>query len=127
MNDYSSNYTDRSLVDKEYVDNKKPYKDFSFFFTQTGTSNPDITILENDLGETPVYTRVSDGIFSFSGSSVFTLNKTILLPSYNPADNFYFNKNSHVNTNEFIIECRDMLGNLKDEIDNKFLQIRIYN
>ncbi len=106
---------------------EKSYKDFSFFFTQTGTSNPDITILENDLGETPECIRANVGAFVFTGNSIFTVGKTVLLPSFDPEDNFYFTKLNLGDASLIAIVCKDMLGNLKDEIDSKFLQIRIYN
>jgi len=77
--DYSANYTDRSLVDKSYVDTKvadsRPYKIYTALLTQFGSSAPFPTILENTLGFIPVWTRTGRGIYKLVIQNENDINK----------------------------------------------------
>lgn len=54
----------------------RPYLVYTALLTQSGTSAPTATVLENTLGGTVVWTRSSTGIYLGTLSGVFTNNKT---------------------------------------------------
>lgn len=49
------------------ADNKKPYLIWKALITQSGTSAPTLTVVENTLGVTITPLRVSQGIYTLSG------------------------------------------------------------
>ena len=54
-----------------------PYKVYTALLTQSGTNAPVATVLQNTLGGTVVWTRVSSGDYEGTLSSAFTSNKTL--------------------------------------------------
>ena len=54
----------------------RPYKSYVALLSQTGTSAPVATVLENSLGGTVVWTRNSIGNYSATLTGVFTVNKS---------------------------------------------------
>lgn len=80
--DYSANYTDRTLVDKGYVDAAVSssgglgYSVYTALISQTGTSDPTVTVLQNTLSGTPVWTRSSTGVYVATLTGAFPANKT---------------------------------------------------
>jgi hypothetical protein len=56
-----------------------PYKIYVATLTQSSTSAPTATVLENTLGGTVVWTRTGTGDYLATLSSAFTANKTIIL------------------------------------------------
>lgn len=56
--------------------NSRPYKVYTAFLTQSGTSAPVANVFENTLGGTIVWTRDSTGIYSGTLANAFTVNKT---------------------------------------------------
>jgi len=53
----------------------RPYKTYTVLITQTGTSDPTVTILENGIGAI-IWTRTGVGTYSGTLTGAFTLNKT---------------------------------------------------
>ena len=51
------------------ADNKKPYLIWKALITQSGTSAPTLTVVENTLGVTAVSNYVSTGVYTISGLS----------------------------------------------------------
>ncbi len=56
-----------------------PYKVYVALVSQTGTSAPTITVLQNTLSGTPVWSRYSAGIYRATLTGEFTVGKTIIL------------------------------------------------
>lgn len=56
----------------------RPYKVWSGLVSQTGTSNPTATVLENTLGGTPSFARTSSGAYTITLTGAFTNNKTFI-------------------------------------------------
>ncbi len=52
------------------------YKIYKALLTQTGTSAPVATILENTLGSVPAWSYTNVGIYACTLASAFTLDKT---------------------------------------------------
>lgn len=57
----------------------KPYKVYTALLSQSGTSAPVATVLENTLGGTVVWSRVSIGEYRGTLTGAFTANKTVVL------------------------------------------------
>jgi hypothetical protein len=57
----------------------RPYKVYVALMTQSGGLDPNITILENTIGNI-VWTYESDGFFTATLAGAFTLNKTAIFP-----------------------------------------------
>tara|TARA_R110000868_G_scaffold367067_1_gene630024 strand:+ start:95 stop:547 length:453 start_codon:yes stop_codon:yes gene_type:complete len=55
------------------------YKIYSALVTQSGTNPPTVTILQNTLGGTPVWSYVGVGLYAATLSGAFTTNKTSIL------------------------------------------------
>lgn len=55
---------------------ERPYKVYTFLFTQEGTSAPEVVILENTIGNI-VWTRLNTGSYVGTLSGAFPTNKTI--------------------------------------------------
>lgn len=55
----------------------RPYKVYTALLTQTGTSAPVATVLENTLGGTVVWTRTAPGYYQGTLSGAFTIGKTV--------------------------------------------------
>lgn len=62
---------------KDYVDAQRPYKVYVALLSQSGTSAPVATVLENTLGGTVVWTRNSAGDYSATLTGAFTAGKTV--------------------------------------------------
>jgi hypothetical protein len=65
----------------DYLNNQVPavnYKIYRALLTQTGGSDPVVTVLENTLGETITWLRDNAGIYSANSSGIFLQNKTFL-------------------------------------------------
>jgi len=57
----------------------RPYKVYTAILSQSGTSAPVATVLENTLGGTVVWSRVSTGEYRGTLTGAFTANKTVVL------------------------------------------------
>ena len=123
--DLSSTYDDRSLVDKAYVDSKRPYKVYSALLTQIGVTAPTAIVLENTLGGAVTFTYVSPGIYTINSSSLFTVDKTSVI-----AGNLglYVTGYSATNTTTTINLFTSSPTGYQDEgLVKTFLEIRVYN
>jgi len=103
----------------------KPYKVYTALLSQSGTSAPTATVLENTLGGTIVWTRVNPGIYSGTLTGAFTTDKTILLNN-NPVGGVFTNIFSSVNT--ITIQTRNYSNAQTDDgLSNTSIEIRVYN
>lgn len=59
--------------------NIKPCKVYSALVTQSSTTNPVATIMENTLGGTPVWTREGVGYYYLTLANKFTVGKTLVI------------------------------------------------
>ena len=74
---------DTSIPTTAFVQNAiataKPYKVYTALISQTGTSAPVATVLENTLGGTVVWSRVNIGEYRGTLTGAFTASKTVVL------------------------------------------------
>lgn len=71
---YTFNRSDSSFVKYD----ARPYKVYTAILTQTDTLAPVATVLENTLGDSLVWSRISTGVYYFTSSGKFIVNKTLL-------------------------------------------------
>jgi len=63
---------------KDYIgDGLRPYQSYVALLTQSGTSDPVATILENTLGGVPVWTRSTTGTYAIQLTGAFPVGKTV--------------------------------------------------
>ncbi len=66
-----------NFVDGKLTVNQKGYKEYVALLSQSGTSAPVATVLQNELGEVPVFSRDGTGEYYLTTTGdVFTANKT---------------------------------------------------
>jgi len=101
------------------------YKKYVALLTQTGTSAPTATVLENTLGGTVVWTRTSTGEYKGTLTGAFTTNKTFFpQPSISLASYILA---AVLNTNELTISSRNTSGVSTDALlTNSTIEIRVY-
>jgi hypothetical protein len=62
-----------------------PYKRYVALLTQTGTNAPVATVIENTLGGTVVWSRLTDGVYVATLAGAMTVDKTMVLTTINPS------------------------------------------
>ena len=109
------------------VETVRPYKVYTALLSQSGTSAPTATVLENTLGGTVVWTRSSTGLYNGTLTGIFTASKTVFfinqgngasrLSGYRPDTNTV----QVVSMNAYLNEFAD------NSINNASIEIRVYN
>ncbi|RWX03350.1 hypothetical protein [Flavobacterium cerinum] len=114
----------------------RPYKVYTAFLQQTGTSAPVATVLENTLGVTITWSRSSTGIYGGSASApVFTNNKTTINNPMSPngAARIYWEIDGtsaiHIGTEQSNVSTDGLLFSTDGEPNpgNCWIEIRVYN
>ena len=72
----SGDFVDNTDPLNPILNDPRPYKVYTALLTQTGTSAPVATVLENTLGGEVVWTRDGSGYYIATSSGLFTENKT---------------------------------------------------
>jgi hypothetical protein len=105
----------------------RPYKIYVALLTQTGSSAPVATVLENTLGGTVVWTRSTAGVYAGTLSSAFTLNKTFVVTSQSVAS--YEDQIGASRFDSDIIAVTSWFGStpFDDRIQSTSIEIRVYN
>ena len=106
----------------------RPYKVYTFFIAQEGTTNPAIiNTFENTLGAITL-SRVNKGTFTITSSGLFTTSKTFFqfnISGFASASTF---STSFINTNSSTITYYTLNnGTLADSIGDGIIEIRVYN
>lgn len=104
-----------------------PYKVYTALLTQSGTSAPVATVLENTLGDI-VWSRGGKGYYIATSSGLFTIDKTgvFIEPSSNLNITGYFQVNDKtINTVE--IGTAVTIGNADNGLYKTSIEIRVYN
>jgi hypothetical protein len=121
--DETKNFSIGSIVN--LVENGgRPYNSYTALLTQTGTSAPVATVLENTIG-TITITRSGTGEYTITSSGLFTLNKTTF--DITPIQGF-IKQSALSNINTIVFETRSTSNVASDELlASKKLEIRVYN
>ena len=110
----------------------RPYKVYTALLSQTGTNAPTATVLENTLGGTVVWSRLSTGTYVGTLAGAFAVNKTICfhqrssdLASSSAFD--YSMSSAQASTNTVDLKST-LAGGLADGlIIRSSVEIRVYN
>lgn len=133
--DFSGNigdldYTQLSAV-KALIAAAIPYKVYTAFITQSGTDDPTVTVLQNNLGGNIVWTRDNTGRYIGTLAGAFPENKTWALPASgsDDADTIAWVKIlRNFNNNEILITSFDNTTVHSDGILQMTpIEIRVYN
>ena len=105
----------------------RPYKVYTALYSQYGTSNPTVVILENTLG-TVTFTRSSTGVYSVNSSGLFTADKTFVIMGAGINAN-YTNGINLINSSTFSIVTKVSSTQADaDSVNTKVaFEIRVYN
>jgi hypothetical protein len=107
----------------------KGYTEYVALVNQSSTNNPTVTVLKNDLGGTPVWTRTGTGSYKMTLAGVFTTNKTYVMIGQNYQNNYgeltyaYWNS-----TNDVYIETVNASNTPTDGLlVIRTIEVRVYN
>ena len=121
---YNGATYDSRKVNSDYL---KPYKVYAALITQSGTSAPTVTVLENTIG-TIVWTRTAAGNYSGTLTGAFTASKTfsqLTLSLTDPQAIGYTKRNSG---DVVVVRTYDSSTVGKDStLVDASLEIRVYN
>jgi len=104
------------------------YKAYVFYFTQSGTSNPVVTAMENNTGLTFTFTRSTSGDYHLVPSASFDLSKTwAQVTGGDVGQNTYLNIKNYQTNLIAILNIESTTGNTVDGVTTGFVELRIYN
>ena len=108
-----------------------PYRAYAALITQSGTSTPTATVLENSIGDISI-TRVGEGQYYFNLVNGFPEGKTSIICG--PADSgyggaFYIILDSAEQPDAISISTVDNFDNIvsDDKLGNTYFEIRVYD
>ena len=110
-----------ALADGTLVAATTGYKVYTALLTQTGTSAPVATVLENTLGGTIVWGRSVTGVYSATLTGAFTNNKTAVFVTNRLSTDVL--RIYRGDENIVYVESSNGDGNLL----NNTIEIRVYN
>ena len=99
------------------------YDVYTAILTQTGTSAPTATVLENTLGGTVVWTYNAEGSYIGTLTGAFTADKTAIFTG--GFDGFYFSYRGSANT-VTILTYDETLTLANDYLNKNPIEIRVY-
>lgn len=106
----------------------RPYKVYTALLSQTGTSAPTATVLENTLGGTIIWTRTGIGTYVGTLSGVFTANKTAVFFTKTAMGGAQHTSSAYSPTTSTVIIINSSPGGDADIAgDNSAIEIRVYN
>ena len=125
--DYTGQFTTHSLVSKEYVDSKKPYKVYVALLTQTASNSPVAIELENTFGFSPTFSYSSQGQYRLEMTGQFTSQKTVVFVG-TPIVNFshfmsFRTTDDHVRLTTIDVNAGGATNSLLDETS---IEVRVY-
>ena len=120
----------KGLNDKPVVDSR-PYKVYTALLTQSGTNAPVATVLENTLGEEPVWSYTNPGNYSLSYVNLFPVEKTLVffkgtISGVNEFSQFDVGYNDNDTVRIYTTLYPDGYG-IDGVLYNASIEIRVYN
>jgi len=113
-----------------FVQGIKPYKVYTALLTQTGTSAPTATVLENTFGGTVTWTRVGTGAYLATLTGAFTTNKTAVFTTLNTPSatlNGAVFRGNWTSANDCLFQTETTSGQFDGAMANASVEIRVYN
>lgn len=125
--DYTGQFTTHSLVSKEYVDSKKPYKVYVALITQTASNSPVAIELENTFGFSPTFSYSSQGQYRLEMTGQFTSQKTVVFVGTPIVDFSHFMSNR---TSDDLVRLTTIDvnagGATNSLLDETSIEVRVY-
>ena len=122
---YVWNYIGTTL--KEFKAKLLGYRTYTAIISQSGTSDPVAIVLENNLGQDIVWTRLNTGFYKGSSTGLFTNSKTTINSSQTDDNNLGITATYYTNLNDVYIVTYDYTGAPLDGVLAKsFVEIRVY-
>jgi len=112
------------------VETVKPYKVYTALLSQTGTSAPTATVLENTLGGTVVWTRSTIGQYVGTLTGAFTDQKTIIFVNRSNPSATAFDTNmaaNVININTVGYTTFSNSAYVDGQTNSASIEIRVYN
>lgn len=104
------------------------YKVYTALLTQTGSTAPVSTVLENTLGGTVVWTYDIIGVYNATLNGAFLPNKTVVFCTKQmPGNGGITIYGSRVNNDTVSIRVSDSITNVDGELTDASIEIRVYN
>lgn len=106
-----------------------PYKSYVALISQSGTSAPTATVIQNEFSGTPTFSRLSAGQYYINLSGAFTSGKTVSFPSkvcISSGSNYDISANPF-SANSFSLETFANGINADDILQDYPIEIRVYN
>lgn len=125
-------YTDSTPTRKEFAyveDVKRPYSSYTVLTSQSGTSSPTTTVLENQLGSATV-SRVGVGEYTITITGAFVAGKTTTINGVlvsNVASSSLYISGKRVNDNVYQISTGNGCSSLDGALNDYTLEIRVYD
>lgn len=117
---------------KDAVHNLPDYKVYTAIISQTGTSDPTVNVLKNNLGGDIEWTRAGQGFYRGTLSGAFTNNKTFLLiGTVGDGDNSVGTSVQFVRESDSVVSLGTRwvtdVSNSDDMLVSNSIEIRVYN
>jgi hypothetical protein len=125
--DKTKNYLISAL--KNYILNgldTRPYKVYTALLTQSGTSAPVATVLENTIGNI-WFTYLDVGAYVANSNGLFKENKTATFITTSGFADDYIVRGARNDNNEVVITNIYISGNSLDSLYLTTIEIRVYN
>ena len=105
------------------------YRVYTALITQTGTANPSVIILENNMTDTIVWTRTGAGTYQgLATNPIFTTNKTVVFTTKDIGGGADVNFNgSSPGVNQVFLTTVNNGGGQDGSLTNATIEIRVYN
>jgi len=102
------------------------YKKYVALISQTGTSAPTATVLENTLGGTVIWTRTGTGAYLATLTGVFTTNKTVVFITQTSGSSIVSSSYSSVNDVSVSTANSTTANAIDGVLTNSSMEIRVY-
>ncbi|OUL63702.1 BspA family leucine-rich repeat surface protein [Flavobacterium sp. AJR] len=106
---------------------RRPYRVYTALLTQSGTSAPVATVLENTLGGTVVWSRNAVGQYSATLAGAFINDKTTVLLTDSFLTTKYLRGSRQDNNVVRVYSTAMTTGTLSDAIEPATIEIRVYS
>jgi len=111
-------------ISPSYISQEKTYRVYTATLTQSGTAAPTVTVLQNNLGGTVVWSRTGVGEYKATLASVFTSNKTVCFVN-NAIPNTQLQAYP-ISTSIVELDQQNLAGTAIDELYGNCIEIRVY-
>lgn len=107
------------------IDSLLPYYKYVALLNQDSTDAPIVTVLENTLGDTLIWSRGGFGVIQvFSNAGVFTNSKTVSFITASMSGYIYFRQADSDENN--MVWIKEVGGAPTDGLQNTSIEIRVY-